>query len=198
MINLSKECPKCGDEIPDEAKFCKNCGYEFSDVSASSNSPLSNGRIFLVLIAVIIVIGAIALSGAFNHSGQTDETASGSDSLYFTISSVYGSSYYLEEEHETDYSIMTSALFTKIPSDLNGYIVKTTYFDKNDERIGQSTETLSNVIYDPKDIDYEITFGYYDSYKKFDPDHVTVEITKEKSVVATDTYQIDKSEIEFL
>lgn len=198
MISLSKKCPKCGDEIPDEARFCKNCGHKFNDEGASNYSTLSNGKIFLVVIAIIVIIGAILLSGAFNHSNETSDAASGSDSLEFKISSVYGSSYYYEEENETDYTIVTSALFTKIPSDLNGYIVKTTYFDKNNDRIGQSTETLSNVIYDPKDIDYEIAFGYYNSYKKFDPDHVTVEITKEKSVVANDTYQIDKNKIEFL
>ena len=34
-----KFCPECGNENPDEAQFCKNCGLKFKSLPISENKP---------------------------------------------------------------------------------------------------------------------------------------------------------------
>ena len=48
---MSKKCPECGDEVPIQAHFCPNCGYDFFEDEKASRSPssdgmFSNGKIF--------------------------------------------------------------------------------------------------------------------------------------------------------
>ena len=67
---MSKNCPKCENELPDNAKFCSNCGYKFeiesnstsnsqpSSINNQNNSNIfNNGKIFLILIFLVIIIG---------------------------------------------------------------------------------------------------------------------------------------------
>ena len=63
---MTKTCPECGKELPDEAHFCVDCGYDFFKEDSSqpavlksdndSNNIFTNGKIFLVLIAVVVIV----------------------------------------------------------------------------------------------------------------------------------------------
>ena len=57
---MTKSCPKCGKQVPDDAKFCMDCGFAFSDSGIGSNI-FSNGKIFLVIIAVVVILGLIVI-----------------------------------------------------------------------------------------------------------------------------------------
>ena len=39
---MSKFCPFCGEELVDEAKFCKNCGKDVSGYSTTPNTSQNN------------------------------------------------------------------------------------------------------------------------------------------------------------
>ena len=80
-------------------------------------------------------------------------------------------------------------------TELKGYNVKTTYVDVNGTEIGFETETLSNVYYDT---DYPISFGFYTTYKKPNPDHVNVEIIKDGKTIENFTQKIDQGKIQYL
>lgn len=54
---MTKNCPNCGKLVPDDAKFCMDCGYAFD--GKQNKNMFSNGSIFLILIAVILVVGGI-------------------------------------------------------------------------------------------------------------------------------------------
>ena len=55
---MSKSCPNCGKEVPDEAKFCMDCGHNFeaNTTNSAKNSILGNGKIFLVIIAIVVIL----------------------------------------------------------------------------------------------------------------------------------------------
>lgn len=191
---MSKTCPKCGENLPDDAHFCGNCGYDFfkRDTASKSNSGF-DGKIFLAIIVIvaIIVVGIFFAIGSGGNN-STNDNADVSE-VDLTITEVNG--YTSSSANPQSYSLYTQALFNKVPSDLKGYNVKTTYLDENDTAIGFETETLSNIYYDS---DYSLSFGYYTTYKKPNPDHVTVEIIKDGKTIDNFTQKIDQGKIKFL
>lgn len=193
---MTKSCPKCGKELPQNAKFCMDCGYSFEKAKSSSSllDMLSDGKVFLVLIAIILIVGGIfILTSGSGGSDSVDVDDGPQHEFDLTITGVdgYGSDY----DGKKRYTLYTEALFIEVPSDLKGYIVKTIYYDENDTAIGQETESLSNVYYDT---DYSISFGHYTSYTKLDVDHVNVEIIKGGKTVDNFTSKVDRNGIDFL
>lgn len=195
---MSKICPECGEDLPDDAHFCGNCGYDFFKKDIPTKSSLKDssgfdGKIFLAIIVIvaIIVVGIFVAIGSGGDSTTTDDADVSEVDLTITEVNGYSSS----SANPKSYSLYTEALFNKVPSDLKGYNVKTTYLDENDTEIGFETETLSNIYYDS---DYSLSFGYYTTYKKPNPDHVTVEIIKDGKTIDNFTQKIDQGKIKFL
>ena len=195
---MTKNCPECGKQVPDEAHFCADCGHDFFNkktVKPASDSIFSNGKIFLILIVIVVIIGAAVILttgfGGNSTPAETDSTAEHAVDLTITDVSGWDS----DSSSKKTYTLYTSAIFNKVPSDLKGYNVKTTYVDANGSDIGYEIETLDNVYYDS---DYSLSFGHYTTYKKPNPDHVNVEIIKDGKTVDNFTSKIDQSKIDYL
>lgn len=191
---MTKNCPKCGTAVPDDALFCGNCGYSF-DAKRQGSNGIKNEKIFLILIAAIVIIGAIfVLSSGFGGNGSNDgsDTVDDAEHVDLTISDVEG---YVSYSSKKSYTLYTDALFIKVPSDIKEYMIKTTYLDKNGTEIGHETEKLDNVYYDT---DYAISFGHYKTYAKPNPYQVKVEIIKDGNVIDNYTEKIDTNKIDFL
>lgn len=180
--------------MPDEAHYCPNCGYDFFqdenfEPEVSSTETNSNGKIILAAIAIVVILAAGIMIG-MGMGGNTQQADDAPEHVVdLTITEVLGYT------GSSSYTLYTEAIFNKVPSDLKGYNVKTTYIDKNGTEIGYETETLKNVYYDT---DYALSFGHYTSYKKPDPGSVKIEIIKDGKTVDTFTNNIDQSKIKFL
>lgn len=199
-MKMTKSCPECGKEVPDDAHFCADCGHDFfrkdtpKASSSNSGSIFTNGKIFLVLIAVVVIVGAVViLNSGFGENNGPAEVDDGIEHVKLTISDVSG--YEGDSDGKTYYFLWTEALFTSVPKDQKGYIIKTIYCDKNGTSLGQETETLSHAYYET---DYPISIGYHTMYKKPDLDHVNVEIIKDGKTIDNYTYEVDKNKIDFL
>lgn len=195
---MSKICPDCGENLPDDAHYCGNCGYDFfkkDELPVTGNSTKTgfDAKIFLaiIVIAAIILVGIFFAMGS-GANNQTGDVADVSE-VDLTITEVNG--YDSDSSNPKSYSLYTEAIFNKVPSDKKGYNVKTTYFDENGTEIGFETETLSNIYYDT---DYPISFGYYTTFKKPIADRVTVEVIKDSKTIDNFTQKIDQGKIEFL
>lgn len=196
---MSKKCPECGEEVPNQAHFCGNCGYDFfkdndskQAVSSNLSGIFSNGKIFIVIIAIVIIVAAGAFI-AMGLGGNNQASEDNQQVVDLTITEVNG--YSSSSSSPKSYSLYTYAIFNKVPSNLDGYNVITTYLDENDTEIGHETETLANVYYET---DYPLSFGFYTTFKKPNPDHVNVEIIKDGKTVDAFTSKIDQGKIEFL
>ena len=72
-----KDCSKCGEQNPDEAKFCKSCGEPFvtkektPSTTAQSSSNSSGGKVAVVIIVVLAAIIGIAVFVANQDSGSS-------------------------------------------------------------------------------------------------------------------------------
>jgi hypothetical protein len=191
---MSKICPKCGKELPDNAKFCMDCGYTLEEKSEGMLSSFPLPTLFIVLIVAILLIGgAFILSSSFKDNTKApDKSDEVTHAVDLTITDVRG---WDSDSGKKSYTLYTEAIFNKVPDNLKGYNVKTTYYDTNGSEIGHETETLDNVYYDSN---YALSFGFYTTYKLPDPDHVTVEIINGGKVIDSYTEQIDKNKIDYL
>ncbi|MBE6507812.1 MAG: zinc ribbon domain-containing protein [Methanobrevibacter sp.] len=190
---MTKNCRKCGSEVQDDAKFCPNCGYDFDSFNKGGNSEskFNFSMLFVILIISILIIGSIfILTSGFGGDNKPQED--NVDHVILTIKEVNG---YDVISGKTSYTLYTEALFDKVPSDMNGYNIKTTYYDKNHTVIGSEIEYLSYVYYDSE---YPLSFGHYTTYKKPNPDYVVVEIIKDGKTIDNYTSQIDQGKIKFL
>lgn len=191
---MSKNCPKCGKELPDNAKFCMDCGYSIENTNSSTGFNFPLPTLFIIIIVAILVIGGVfILTSSFGGGNGASDVVDNAEHVDLTISDVSG--WDSDDDSKSSYTLYTEALFNSVPDDLKGYNVKTTYYNTNDTEIGHETETLSNVYYDS---DYALSFGYYTTYKMPDPDHVTVEIIKDGKVIDNFTEKIDRNSIDYL
>lgn len=156
---MSKTCPECGKIAADDAKFCIDCGHRFNNNPTLSSNIFSNGKIFLIIIALILIFGALFIITLGDNGNDSTDGGDEIEHVDLTIADVLG--YDGHYGNKTSYTVYTSALFLEVPSDLKGYVIKTSYCDENDTVLGQETETLSNVYYDT---DYDISFGHYTSH----------------------------------
>ena len=191
---MSKICPKCGKELPDNAKFCMDCGYTFEEKGKGTLSSFPLPTLFIILIVAILLIGgAFILSSSFKDNTKApDKSDEVTHAVDLTITDVRG---WDSDSGKKSYTLYTEAIFNKVPDNLKGYNIKTTYYDTNGSEIGHETETLDNVYYDSN---YALSFGFYTTYKLPNPDHVTVEIINGGKVIDSYTEQIDKNKIDYL
>ncbi len=190
---MTKSCRKCGSEVQDDAKFCPNCGYDFDSLNRGSDSEgkFNFSMLFVILIISILIIGSIFIVTS-DFGGDNKPQEDSVDHVILTIKDVNG---YDVTSGKTSYTLYTEALFDSVPSDLKGYNIKTTYYDRNNTAIGSEIESVSHVYYDSN---YALSFGHYTTYKKPNPDHVVVEIIKDGKTIDNYTSQIDQGKIKFL
>ena len=120
---MTKNCRKCGSEVQDDAKFCPNCGYDFDSFNKGGNSEskFNFSMLFVILIISILIIGSIfILTSGFGGDNKPQED--NVDHVILTIKEVNG---YDVISGKTSYTLYTEALFDKVPSDMNGYNIKT-------------------------------------------------------------------------
>ena len=195
---MTKSCPKCGKDLPDNAKFCMDCGYSIEKEKVEQSASFSMSTLFVILIAAVLIIGGIFIltSGSGNsNSSNTADTVDDADHVGLTITDVSGWDYEGDSDSKASYTLYTEAIFENVPDDKDGYKIKTTYYDTNGTEIGHETETLNEVYYESS---YALSFGHYTTYKLPDPDHVTVQIVKDGKVIDNYTDKIDKSKIDYL
>ena len=192
---MTKSCPNCGKRIPDESNYCLSCGchiYNKDNVSSKKLDIFSNGKIFLALIFVVLIVGGILIFSMTGNNSQTnasDELSKEASEFSFTISDING--YYTDSGN---YFFWVDVLFQKVPSNKNDYLVRTTYLDENNNDLGHEIESLSNVYYDT---DYPISVGHHTSYKYIDVDSAKVEIIRDGKVIKECSAKMDKNTLNF-
>ncbi len=72
-----KECPKCGKENLDEAKFCTGCSFDLRDVNPKGKG--NKLKLIGVLIVLIIIVLGVGLYVTMNNNAQVSSDMNNSD-----------------------------------------------------------------------------------------------------------------------
>lgn len=119
---MTKNCPKCGKQLPEDAKFCMDCGYSMDDEQSKFNSNLfSNGSIFIILIAIVLVIGGILILTSFADVDDHDNQDVGHVDLTVTEVGGWDNN---DSDSKASYTLYANAIFNSVPDDIDGYNVK--------------------------------------------------------------------------
>ncbi|WP_296798382.1 zinc ribbon domain-containing protein [uncultured Methanobrevibacter sp.] len=181
---MSKTCPNCGVNSPDNAKFCIECAYSLEDVPVNKEEKTSqkdtssdSGRAFggIVLIAVIAI--AVVAVGFFIFSGMSNNVQ---PNITITFDQVYASDY--ESNGKNHYSYYVKGYISNYPDNDADYMIKTIYYDSNGSQITSTVKKLSEFKNDQKS-NYASSFGSYYTDNYVDIDHVSVQILKDNAVL---------------
>jgi hypothetical protein len=71
----SKLCPRCGNQVEADGRFCKHCAFDLSDRKAVVESKQSNNKIIIGVLGVAVVVLVIALAYLYG-TRQVQTTAS--------------------------------------------------------------------------------------------------------------------------
>ena len=195
---MSKTCPNCGVNSPDNAKFCIECAESLEGVpinkeekppkkSEESNGSVALGCGIMIVIAaiVIVAVGFLFLGWGGGDAGQENIT------IMFSEVYAYDSK---DSDGKINYDYFVNGYFNKMPSDVEKYMVKTKYFDSSGKELASTTKRLS-------DFEYEVKMGYssiislYYTQNYIDVDHVCVQILKDNQVVGEFNETMDKNKL---
>ena len=184
-----KKCPQCGSDLKDNDHFCQVCGFNLQQTSKTNTV----NRIIFALIVVIFVVGvaSIAFTPDTSNLISNQEDAHVGDGFSVTLTGING---YSNSGNKTTYTYYVTGYIKGVPSDYKDYLVKTTYYDKNNSVLGTKTDSLSAVYYDA---DYDLSFCFYTSYNRLDVDHAVVEFTKDGKTYENYTISADPNKLNF-
>ena len=194
---MKKLCPRCELNNLEEAKFCHNCGYQF-DKSNDKLNILKDGKLFIILIATILIVGAILITTTIHN---TNDELPINDTPQETLPAVKAvitkvQLYDYTDEDDPYYEYRTFAIFQvneQIDSD-NNILVLTSYMDKDNNTLRTVTQTLHAAsVYT---FDGESEFAEYATDDKVDLYKVHVEIVNNTQILSSTDYIVDESELE--
>lgn len=183
---MSKTCPNCGVNSPDNAKFCIECAHSLEGVpvnkeekppqkSEENEGSTVLGCAILIAIAAIVIV---AVGFLFLGWGGSD---AGSENITITFGDVYVKDF-TGSDGKTYYDYFVNGYFDKMPKDIEKYMVKTKYCDSSGKELTSTSSRLSDF---KEDINYDFasTLSYYQTQNYINVDHVCVQILKDNQVV---------------
>lgn len=203
---MSKTCPNCGVNSPDNAKFCIECAYDLTDVpinkvkevekpvqKAPSSKDSENGNVALGCIIMIVIVIAIAAVGFFVFGSGGNSNNDTQTNIQLTFGEVYV--YDFESGNNTVYDYFVNGFFNNIPKDnANEFLIKVIYCDSNGKELASTTERLSK-FENGQYRNYAETISFYQTKNYIDVDHVSVQIIKDNKVLDEFNSTINKNKL---
>lgn len=188
---MSKTCPNCGVNSPDNAKFCIECAYDLTDVPINKEEPKpvkksstdsdDNGNVALgciILIAIVVIIIAV---GFFVFGSGGDSNNETQPNILVTFDEVYVSDF-TQSSGQTYYNYVVKGFFSEMPDDAEKYMVRVIFCDSNGRELTSTTSRLSDFEYSHQQ-NYVCDIGFYQTQNYIDVDHVAVQIIKDNVVL---------------
>ena len=188
---MSKTCPNCGVNSPDNAKFCIECAYDLKDVpinkeepkpaEKSSNDSEDKGNVALGCIIIIVIVAIIIAVGFSVFGSGGDSNNETQPNILITFDEVYVSDY-IGSSGQASYSYYVEGYFSEMPDDAEKYMVRVIFCDSNGRELASTTSRLSD-FESSHQHNYAATIGSYYTKNYIDVDHVAVQIIRDNVVL---------------
>ena len=194
---MSKTCPNCGVNSPDNAKFCIECAESLEGVPINKEEKLpqkseeSDGSVALGCGIMIVIAAIIIVAVGFLFLGWGGGDA-GQENITITFDEVYVSNHI--SDGKTYYNYFVNGFFDKMPKDIEKYMVKTKYIDSRGNELTSSSKRLSDFKNDVNH-DFSSTLSFYQTQNYIDVDHVCVQIIKDNQVVQEFNSTMNKNKL---
>lgn len=195
---MSKTCPNCGVNSPDNAKFCIECAQSLEGVPINreekppKKSEESEGSVVLGCAIMIAIAAIVIVAVGFLFLGWGGGDA-GSDNITITFGDVYANDF-TGSDGKTYYDYFVNGYFDKMPKDIEKYMVKTKYIDSSGKELTSTSDRLSDFKNDVNH-DYASTLSFYQTKNYIDVDHVCVQILKDNQVVGEFNTTMNKNKL---
>ena len=203
---MSKYCPKCGNELPDDAQFCNECGYS---VLVDNNHTDEETPKEVMKTEEAETPKKDADEILFNEAPDKTKSNNDMDSKIFSDKASFNlpKNKILIPVAVIVIIIIGLAIFSSNifynpdsisititdPSNTQGYLLKTTYYDSNGNALASTTEGLNTV----DNSEYGSCFAFYNSPKYLAIDHVKVEIIHDGNAIKEATGYFDRNKADF-
>lgn len=182
---MSKTCPNCGVNSPDNAKFCIECAHSLEGVpinkeekpvekNEDEGSPVV-GCILMIIIAAIVIVAVGFLFLGWGGDNGADEN------ITITFDEVYSHDF-TSTDGKTYYDYFVKGYFDKMPKDVDKYMVKTKYCDSSGKELVSTSKRMADFENDV-DKNYASSISFYQTQNYLDVDHICVQIVKDNTVV---------------
>lgn len=150
-------CKECGEEIPEDATICPNCGVTVISTTNSESKDAADFykkiAIVLAIVVVCLVIGGVIMMSNSNNSGQN-----GTDINLIKIST---SGYTTTSSNKTQYCYRVEGVVKNLPNKGEGYSLKGAFYDQNGNLIREEDSFLG--------LDY-----CFNSFEKSEPEPLLI------------------------
>lgn len=204
---MTKFCPKCGNELSDDAEFCGKCGTNlkiinnvlnensntFNEKNNEKSKDENKSKINIKTIdkkIIAIVIVSIALVGiglmfVLGDGHQDNYQIKVTDaSLIGTIGASYGDSF--------SYDLYGSII--PMPKNSTDISIQTDYYDSNGTLVESSVRTMPEIY--PYDNSNTVVLGSYYSNHYVNMDHANIQIVDNGKVVSNITYKFNMKDMQ--
>ena len=195
---MSKTCPNCGVNSPDNAKFCIECAHSLEGVpinkeekteEKSKNDTQGNTVTGCIILIAIVAIVIVAVGFLFLGWGGNSNT----EPISISFDEVYASDF-TNDEGKICYDYFVKGYINNFPDDTQNYLLKTIYYDSQGHELTSTTEKLS--YFDSyKKSNYAATLSFYQTKNYIDVDHVSVQIIKDNQVVGEFNSTMNKNKL---
>lgn len=195
---MVKKCPYCDSRLVDNTKVCPYCGmhlesstdkssFNYQNIMEKINNLDSHNkkRVFILMIILLIIDGVMILTlFDINIDGSKSEN------MTCVLSGVT-----CEHVNNTNFYALSADIFiNKCPSSFEGYTLKQTYYDSNNNTIGFEIESL-DYKYSNSASGERIYLNEVHVYKEPDPYYVSIEIMKEGELINNYTFEINRNQL---
>lgn len=204
---MTKFCPKCGNELSDDAEFCGKCGTNlkiinnmlnedsdsFNEKSKEKSKDENKSKINIKTIdkkIIAIVIVGIALVGiglmfVLGDGHQDNYQIKVTDaSLSGTIGASYGDTF--------SYDLYGSII--PMPKNSTDISIQTDYYDSNGTLVESNVRTMPEIY--PSDNSNSVVLGSYYSNHYVNMDHANIQIVDNGKVVSNITYKFNMKDMQ--